>query len=102
MTTMRTKVWDAAEHLKSPEDIAFYLAAALEEGDPRLLAAVLGDVARARGMTRLARDAGLGRESLYKGLSRNGNPQLATVMRVIQALGLRLRVVPAKHRRVRR
>jgi len=96
MTKTQTKPWDAADHLERPEDIAAYLEAALEEGDPQLLAAALGDVARARGMSRLASEAGLGRESLYKALSRNGNPELGTVIRVIQALGLRLRVVPVK------
>jgi len=102
MTKTQTKPWDAADHLERPEDIAAYLEAALEEGDPQLLAAALGDVARARGMSRLASEAGLGRESLYKALSRNGNPELATVLRVIQALGLRLRVVPEKRRGTRR
>ena len=92
MTRTRTKAWDAADYLARPEDIAAYLEAALEEGDPRLVAAALGDVARARGMTRLAGEAGLGRESLYKALSRNGNPELATVLRILGALGLRLRV----------
>ena len=102
MTKTRTTRWDAAEHLERPEDIAAYLEAALEERDARLLAAALGDVARARGMSRLASESGLGRESLYKALSRNGNPELETVLRVIQALGLRLRVVPAKHRDAKR
>lgn len=98
MTKTRTKRWDAADHLERPEDIAAYLEAALEEDDPRLLAAALGDIARARGMTRLASEVGLGRESLYKALSRNGNPEFGTVIRVIQALGLRLRVVPLRRR----
>jgi len=96
MTKTRTRAWDAADYLGRPEDIAAYLEAALEEGDPGLVAAALGDVARSRGMSRLADEAGLGRESLYKALSRNGNPEFATVMRVIRALGVRLRVVPAK------
>jgi len=86
----RTRVWDAAEHLKSDEDIAAYLNAALEDGDPVLIAAALGDIARVKGMTDVARATGLGRESLYKALSPQGRPELATVMKVVQALGLKL------------
>jgi len=86
----RTRVWDAAEHLTSDEDIAGYLNAALDDGDPALIAAALGDIARAKGMTNVARSAGLGRESLYKALSPQGRPELATVMKVVQALGLKL------------
>ena len=85
-----TRIWDAAEHLKSESDIAAYLNAALEDGDPALIAAALGDIARAKGMTSIARSAGLGRESLYKALSPGGRPELATVMKVVQALGLKL------------
>lgn len=96
MAKTRTKAWDAAEHLESVEDMAAYLEAAFEDGDPALIAAALGDVARAQGMTQVARDAGLGRESLYKALSSDGNPELATVLRVLRALGLRLQAVPAK------
>jgi probable addiction module antidote protein len=72
-----------------------YLEAALEEGDPALVAAALGDIARAKGMTQVARDTGLGRESLYKALSASGNPEFATVMKVIAALGLKLHAAPA-------
>jgi probable addiction module antidote protein len=71
-----------------------YLEAALEEDDPRVVAAALGDIARAKGMTQVARDAGLGRESLYKALSANGNPELGTVMKVVRALGLSLHARP--------
>ena len=67
-----------------------YLEAAFDEGDPRLIAAALGDIARAKGMTTVAADAGLGRESLYKALSPDGNPEFATVVKVMRALGLRL------------
>lgn len=91
MTTTQTRPWDAADHLESDEDIVAYLGAAFEDGDPALIAAALGDIARARGMTKVAADAGLGRESLYKALSPNGNPELATVLKVMQALGLELR-----------
>ncbi len=90
MAKTKTSPWDAADHLKTDEDMAAYLEAALEEGDPALVAAVLGDIARAKGMTQVAREAGLGRESLYKALSSEGNPELATVLKVVKALGLRL------------
>jgi probable addiction module antidote protein len=74
--------------------MAAYLEAALEDGDPRVVAAALGDIARAKGMTQVARDSGLGRESLYKALSPDGNPELATLLKVIAALGLQLRAAP--------
>jgi probable addiction module antidote protein len=90
MARTRTKKWDAAEHLKSDADMIAYLEAALEDGDPALIAAALGDIARAKGMSGVARDTGLGRESLYKALSSEGNPGLATVLKVVKALGLRL------------
>ena len=86
----QTRPWDAADHLKTKEDIALYLEAAFEDGDPALIAAALGDAARARGMTKIAAEAGLGRESLYKALSPGGNPEFATVLKVMRALGLRL------------
>jgi len=92
METMRTKTlpWDAAEHLETEEDMAAYLEAALEEGDASLVAAALGDIARAKGMTEIARQTGLGRESLYKALSPEGNPELATILKVVRSLGLSL------------
>jgi len=86
--------WDAAEHLKTKADIIAYLEAALEENDPALVAAALGDIARAKGMTRLAKQTGLGRESLYKALSPSGNPELATILKVVNALGLKLHALP--------
>src|SRR5262249_55043271 len=79
-----------------------YLEAALEDGDPAVIAASLGDIARAKGMTKVARKAGLGRESLYKALSRDGNPELGTVLRVLSAVGVRLRAFPAAGRPARR
>ncbi len=91
MTKIATKRWDPAEHIRDDADVAAYIEAALEEGDHRVLAAVLGDIARAKGMTQVARDAGLGRESLYKSLSPDGNPEFSTVLRVLKALGIRLR-----------
>jgi probable addiction module antidote protein len=90
-----TTPWDPAEHLKTDEDMAAYLEAALDEGDPTLVAAALGDIARAKGMTEVAREAGLGRESLYKALSPAGNPEFATIMKVVSALGLKLHATPA-------
>ena len=91
MAKTNSKPWDAAEHLETKEDIALYLEAAFEDGDPALIAAALGDAARAKGMTKVAAEAGLGRESLYKALSPKGNPEFATILKVIRALGLRLR-----------
>lgn len=91
MARTTTKLWDAADHLETKEDIALYLEAAFEDGDPTLIAAALGDAARAKGMTKVAAEAGLGRESLYKALSPEGNPEFATVLKVLRALGLRLR-----------
>ena len=90
MPKTTTRPWDAAEHLHTQEDMVAYLEAAFEEGDASLIAAVLGDIARAKGMTEIAGRAGLGRESLYKALSSDGNPGLATIMKVMEALGLKL------------
>jgi len=90
MATTETRPFDAADYLKSEDDMIAYLEAALEEDDPRVVAAALGDIARAKGMSKVAHDAGLGRETLYKALSPTGNPELATVMKVMRALGLSL------------
>ena len=90
--TLETTRWDAADTLQTKEDIAAYLDAVLEDGDPELLKAALGDIARAKGMTELARAAGLGRTGLYKALSPDGNPEFVTVAKVLKALGLRLSV----------
>ncbi len=87
--------YDTAEHLRSEEEIALYLEAVIEEGDPALVAATLGDIARARNMSQLACDTGLTREGLYKALSGEGNPSFATVMKVSRALGLKLAFQPA-------
>ncbi|MCK9915927.1 putative addiction module antidote protein [Microbacteriaceae bacterium K1510] len=92
MAKTKTTKWDAADYLKSDKDIAHYLEAVFEDGDPALVAAALGDVARAKGMSQVAREAGLGRESLYKALSSGGNPEFATVLKVIRALGLKIKV----------
>ena len=94
----RTRPWDAADYLEDLDDVVAYLEAAFEDGDPRIIAAALGDIARSRGMTAVAASAGLGRESLYKALSGDGNPGLATVLGVMTALGLRLRPLAADRR----
>lgn len=91
-----TREWDPARHLTTDAEAIAYLDAALEDGDAGVIAAALGDVARARGMSHVAREAGLGRESLYKALAPGANPEFATILRVVRALGLRLR--PARAR----
>jgi probable addiction module antidote protein len=92
----KTFAFDAAELLDSPEAQAAYLSEIMEGGDPAEVARAIGTVARARGMTAVARDAGVGRESLYKALSGEGNPEFGTILRVLGALGLGL-TVNAKH-----
>ena len=89
---LETRPWDSAEHLRTQEDVIRYLEACLEEAgdDPAFIAHALGVVARARGMTQLAREVGMTREGLYKALSNDGNPSFATVYKVIRALGLRI------------
>lgn len=87
---LETTKWDAAEYLDSEEAIAAYIEAAFEDGDPALIKRALGDIARSRGMTAVARDAGVTRETLYKALSDRGDPRLSTLMGVMKALGLRL------------
>ncbi|MDP2853785.1 MAG: putative addiction module antidote protein [Smithellaceae bacterium] len=99
MKNEKLSAWDAADHLKTEADMEAYLEAALEENDPALIAAALGDIARAKGMTEVAKKAGLGRESLYKSLSAQGNPELSTVLKVIHALGLKLQVRSGKTRK---
>ena len=86
--------WDAVEHLETKEDVRLYLEACFEEdpGDGSLIRAALNDVARAQNMAQLSRDAGMSREGLYKALSSDGNPSFATVLRVVRALGMQLRV----------
>lgn len=84
--------WDASEYLETEADIAAYLNAALEDGDTSVIAAALGDIARAKGMTQLAKETGITRDGLYKALSPTGNPSFDTVQRVIKAFGLKLDV----------
>ncbi len=90
MARTATRSWDPAEHLETEEDMAAYLNVALEEGDLSLIMDTLGDIARARRMATVAQEAGLGRESLYKSLSADGNPEFGTVLKVVHALGLQL------------
>lgn len=92
MTKTRTSRYDVAEHLRTPEEMAAYLEACLEEanGDAAFIAKALGDIARAKGMSQVAREAGLSRESLYKALSGERSPGFDTILKVINALGLKL------------
>jgi probable addiction module antidote protein len=94
MTTLKLRKWDSAEHLKTDEDMSAYLEACLQEAgdDAAFIAKALGNIARAKGMTQLSKDTGLGRESLYKALSGDGNPSFATILKVTHALGLKFHV----------
>jgi probable addiction module antidote protein len=94
--SIETRPWDVVEHLQTEEDMAAYLDAALEDGDTAVVVAALGDIARAKGMAQIARDTGLGRESLYKALSVTGNPEFATILKVVRALGLQFHVQAAR------
>ena len=92
MRYKKLRKWDSAEHLKTEGDMALYLEACLDEAgeDAAFIVKALGTIARAKGMTQLSRDTGLGRESLYKALSGEGNPSFATILKVTSALGIRL------------
>ena len=92
--------FDAAEYLDSNEVIAEYLNAALEDEDPNVFLAAIGDIAKARGMTELAKESGLGRESLYKALAPGAKPRYDTVLRVIRALGVELHTVPTHQKSI--
>jgi len=89
---LETFPYDSAEFLKTKEDVVAYLEAAFEDGDAALITYALGAVARSEGMSEVARQAGLSRASLYKALTEGGNPEFATVLKVIQALGLKLTI----------
>jgi probable addiction module antidote protein len=89
-THLKTSVWDSAELLDSPQAVAAYIEAAFDDGDPSLIAHALGVVARARGMSQLAVDAGLSRDAMYKALQSDGNPTLHTLTSVLKALGMKL------------
>lgn len=92
MRKIKTTRYDVAEHLRTPKEMAAYLEACIEEanGDAAFIAKALGDIARAKGMSQVAKDAGLSRESLYKALSGDRNPDFDTILKVISALGLKL------------
>jgi probable addiction module antidote protein len=90
MARTKTKPFDAAEYLNDEAAAVAYFEAALDEGDPSVIAAALGDIARAKGMTQVARDTGLGRESLYKALAPGANPEFATIIKVVHAVGMTL------------
>lgn len=96
MPKTRTTRYDVAEYLGTPEEMAAYLEASIEEadGDAAFIAKALGDIARARGMSQVARDAGLSRESLYKALSGDRTPNFDTILKVVRALGLKLHAEP--------
>jgi probable addiction module antidote protein len=91
----KTIPWRTEDHLQTAEEIAAYLEAVFEDGDPELISHALGAVARSKGMTEIARRTGLGRQSLYKALSPEGRPEFATVLKVVRALGLKLTVSAA-------
>ena len=93
----KTSTFDIAENLRTPEEMAAYLDAWLESAPDDIsgITRALGDIARAKGMTQVAKDTGLSRESLYRALSEDGNPSFATVLKVVRALGLRLHALPA-------
>lgn len=99
MGTIKLRKWDIVEHLKTEEDMVMYLQACMDEAgdDAAFIAAALGDIARAKGMTQLAKDTGLGRESLYKALSGEGNPSFGTILKVMHALGIKLHPEAATH-----
>jgi probable addiction module antidote protein len=90
MEAVKFSRYDMADYLKSEDDIAVYMEAAMEDGDPAVITVALGNVARARNMSQLARDTGLSREGIYKALSGDGNPSFATILKIAQALGLRM------------
>jgi probable addiction module antidote protein len=96
MGKVKTARFDAADYLDSEEAIAAYINAAFEDGNPDLLVAAIGDVARARGIAKVAADAGLGRESLYKTLAPGSKPRFDTVVKLLQALGVHLTVAPGE------
>jgi probable addiction module antidote protein len=92
MDSVKTKVWDMAEHINTKEDVTAYLEAALEENDTALLLAVIGDIARSKGMVQIAKELNLARESLYRSLSQDGNPSFDTVAKVLDNLGYQLSI----------
>lgn len=96
MMGLKTTRFDPADYIETAEDVRYYLEAAMEGNDPKHIASALGDVARSKGMSEIARKTGLGRQALYNALSENGNPTLETLTAVLDALGLELSVQPKK------
>lgn len=98
MAKTKTTQYEVSEHLRTPEEMAAYLEACLEEsdGDAAFIAKALGDIARAKGMSEVARDAGLSRESLYKALSGERTPSFDTILKVVHALGIELHAAPVR------
>ncbi|MEM9275545.1 MAG: addiction module antidote protein [Cyanobacteria bacterium P01_F01_bin.143] len=96
MAKIKTRIWDAAEHLETKEDMAAYLEAALEDGDPALITAALEDIARSKGIKQLSHETGLDQDNLYKALSTVDNPALVTVFKIFQSLGLKLQAIRTK------
>jgi probable addiction module antidote protein len=97
MSKVPMRPYDSADYIDSPEAVAAFLDAALEDGDPKMVTAVLGDIARSKGMAMIAEKTGLAREALYKSLSADGNPRLTTLLSVLKAMGLRLSVSVDSH-----
>jgi probable addiction module antidote protein len=88
----KTYKWDMADHIKTKDDVIGYLEAALEENDTELLFHVIGDIARSEGMTQLARELNLSRESLYRSFSKTGNPSFTTVLKLLDVLGYKIEI----------
>jgi len=96
---MKTFKWDASEFLETEEDIAMYLSLAFEEGDPEAIALAIGNIAKARGMTEIAKKAGVSRDSLYRSFRKGGDPRLTTLVGVMSSLGMKLTAEPAESRK---
>ncbi len=92
---LKTTPWNVVDYLGTDKEVAIYLEAAFEDGDPALIAAAVGDIARARGMTKIAREVGMSRPALYRALDTSGNPEFTTMLRVLKALGVKLVPKPA-------
>lgn len=97
MNKATSRPFDSAAYIDTPEAVAAYLEAALEDGDAQIIAATLGDIARSKGMAKIAERTGLAREALYKSLGADGNPRLTTLLGVLKAMGLRLSVTADPH-----
>lgn len=93
---LKTTKFDAADYIETPEDVAAYIEAVLEDGDPELIKSAIGDIVRSKGMSKIAGETGLSRMGLHKALSADGDPKLSTLLSIMNALGLQLAVVPKK------